>query len=262
MTYYYDSEARRLIAVNEETNDVRVLEPLNFEDEEEAPKRGLKFDVRPPNVKSGKGCPECGSPSRHKADCSRPAKTERKPMKRVPCAECGSKGSTHRKACAKRGQTQSLTGNDAWAALDEQEKKRIDNDADGIWARMPTGSSDPDGPPYRRFDLTLPLGIPTQVVVPSVPRAAVLQGTALTVFVETPSAAILSKPASDREISGPPTSGAAPTVGGIIAGGGAVAAGGDPTPIAPGVCCANAAADTSASAAATERVIIRIEASF
>jgi hypothetical protein len=38
------------------------------------------------------------------------------------------------------------------------------------------------------------LGNPYEVVVPSVSLAAVLQGTALTVFVETPSGATLSKP--------------------------------------------------------------------
>jgi hypothetical protein len=37
-------------------------------------------------------------------------------------------------------------------------------------------------------------GIPMQVVVPSVSRAAVLQGTALTTFVEIPSGPTLSKP--------------------------------------------------------------------
>jgi hypothetical protein len=35
LTCYYDSEARRLIAINEETDDVRVLEPLSFEDGDE-----------------------------------------------------------------------------------------------------------------------------------------------------------------------------------------------------------------------------------
>jgi hypothetical protein len=48
--------------------------------------------------------------------------------------------------------------------------------------------------------------------VPSVSQAAVLHGTARTVFVETPSGATLSKPVADWEISGPPTSGPAPAV--------------------------------------------------
>jgi len=92
-----------------------------------------------------------------------------------------------------------------------------------------------------------------QVVVPSVSLAALLQPTALTVFVETPSSATLFKPVSEGEISGPPTTGAAPAVGGIMAGGGALMS---------GVCCANAPEETSASDAATERAIIRIEASL
>jgi hypothetical protein len=41
MTYYYDNEAKVLIAVDEETDDVRVLEPLNFSEEAET-KRGPK----------------------------------------------------------------------------------------------------------------------------------------------------------------------------------------------------------------------------
>src|SRR5258708_13685836 len=63
---------------------------------------------------------------------------------------------------------------------------------------------------YLRFDFKLPSGIPTQVVEPSVSLAALLQGTAPTVFVETPSSATLFNPVSDPEISGPPTSGAPP----------------------------------------------------
>ena len=96
-----------------------------------------------------------------------------------------------------------------------------------------------------------------QVVVPSVSLAAMLQGTARTVFVETPSSATLFKPVSECEISGPPTTGAAAAVGGIMAGGGASMAGGD-----TGVCCANATEETSASDAATERAIDRIKASL
>jgi hypothetical protein len=114
--------------------------------------------------------------------------------------------------------------------------------------------------PLFAFKLRTGPGIPMQVVVPSVSLAAMLQGTARTVFVETPSSATLFKPVSDCEISGPPTTGAAAAVGGIIAGGGASMAGGDA--LFAGVCCANAADERSASAAATERVIIRIEASL
>src|SRR5260370_17369637 len=107
--------------------------------------------------------------------------------------------------------------------------------------------------------LKLPSGIPTQVVVPSVSLAALLQGTAPTVFVETPSSATLFKPVSDPEISGPPTSGARPTGGGIAGDSGAVAGGAVPV-----VCCANVADDKRARAAATGKVILRmpIEASF
>jgi hypothetical protein len=76
-----------------------------------------------------------------------------------------------------------------------------------------------------------------------------LQRTAATVFVETPSSATTFKPVSDREISGPPTTGAAPAVGGIMAGGGKSGA---------GVCCANASEEMSASHAATEKEIIDI----
>jgi hypothetical protein len=47
---------------------------------------------------------------------------------------------------------------------------------------------------YRRFAPALPSGIPVQMVVPPVSLAAVLQGTALTVCVETSSGATLSKP--------------------------------------------------------------------
>jgi hypothetical protein len=111
--------------------------------------------------------------------------------------------------------------------------------------------------PLFAFKLPTAPGIPMQVVVPSVSLAAMLQGTARTVFVETPSSATLFKPVSECEISGPPTTGAAPAVGGIMAGGGASMAGGD-----AGVCCANATEETSASDAATERAIIRIEASL
>jgi hypothetical protein len=49
-------------------------------------------------------------------------------------------------------------------------------------------------------------------------------------------------------------------VGGIMAGGGASMAGGDA--LLAGVCCANATDERTASAAATERAIIRIEASL
>lgn len=54
--------------------------------------------------------------------------------------------------------------------------------------------------------------MPTQVVVPSVSRADLLQGTAGTITVE-PSDASLPKPASDCGFSGLPGSGALAAVG-------------------------------------------------
>src|SRR3977135_1191295 len=75
--------------------------------------------------------------------------------------------------------------------------------------------------PLFAFKLPTGPGIPMQVVVPSVSLAARLQGTARTVFVETPSSATLFKPVSECEISGPPTTGAAAAVGGIMAARGA-----------------------------------------
>jgi hypothetical protein len=73
MNYYYDSEAKVLIAIDPETEDVRVLEPLNFgEDPEPEPARTQKNE--PKEAKSrfkGSGCSVCGSPSRHKKDCSK-----------------------------------------------------------------------------------------------------------------------------------------------------------------------------------------------
>ena len=69
-------------------------------------------------------------------------------------------------------------------------------------------------------------GIPTHVVLPSVSRAATLQGAARTVRVETPSAATLSKPTFVAGRSGLPTSGGFPA-GGLTApaGGGIVLVG-------------------------------------
>ena len=69
--YYYDEEQQKLLAIDTETNDVRVLEPIDFEDDDEAPKRGpaVKFSKQP--RKLGEGCPECGSKSRHRKECSK-----------------------------------------------------------------------------------------------------------------------------------------------------------------------------------------------
>jgi hypothetical protein len=93
-----------------------------------------------------------------------------------------------------------------------------------------------------------------QVVVPSVSLAAMLQGTALTVFVEIPSSATLSKPVSLLGSNGPPTGGAAPTRDG----GAAAAGSGEPTPPSSGACCcAKTADEPMASNAAKEKVFIR-----
>src|ERR1700722_148852 len=93
-------------------------------------------------------------------------------------------------------------------------------------------------------------GIPTQVVVPSVSRAVLLQRTAGTVRVETPSDATLSKPASVAGSNGPPTSGGPPEVRVPAPIGGEAAAGGEAV-LAPGV-CAKAADAKRANAAATD----------
>jgi hypothetical protein len=129
--------------------------------------------------------------------------------------------------------------------------------------KLPSAATYQHGPWLRdrRFGFRLASGIPTQVVVPSVSLAAVLQGTALTVFVETPSSATLSKPVLLPGSNGPPTEGAAPTTG-TPADGGAPEAGGEPGPIVSGVCCAKTVDEPRASNAAMERVIIRIELSF
>jgi hypothetical protein len=72
--YYYDDEQRNLLAIDTETNDGRVLEPIDFDDEEDepAPKRGPAVKVAK-QPKSGAGCPECGSKSRHRKECSKAA---------------------------------------------------------------------------------------------------------------------------------------------------------------------------------------------
>src|SRR5580704_1726672 len=102
-----------------------------------------------------------------------------------------------------------------------------------------------------------------QVVVPSVSLAAVLQGTALTVSVETPSLATMSRPVWLFGSSGPPVCGirlgfaGAPVADGAnsrVEGGG--------VPAVPVVCWANATNGSMVTAAAAIRVIPRIEASL
>jgi hypothetical protein len=124
MTYYYDSEARVLLSVDPETEDVRILEPIDFEEDEPALKT-VKVKPVPQSARTtGRGCPECGSPGRHKKDCFRSANIKAKPAKqRAPgqgCPECGSK-SRHRKECSHAGgATKSNTvGNKAWKNLGE-----------------------------------------------------------------------------------------------------------------------------------------------
>ena len=70
MKYYYDSEARVMIAVDPDTEDVRILEPINFEEDEPALKT-VKVKPLPSAKKTGGGCPECGSKSKHKKTCSK-----------------------------------------------------------------------------------------------------------------------------------------------------------------------------------------------
>jgi hypothetical protein len=91
-----------------------------------------------------------------------------------------------------------------------------------------------------------------QVVVPSVSRAAVLQGTALTVFVETPSGATLSKP-GPVSISGKAFGGEA----GAPPGAGADA----PVPPLDASVCANAAEPKTANPIAIKRLAARMKAS-
>jgi hypothetical protein len=71
MTYYYDSEAKVMIAVDPDTEDVRVLEAINFE-EDEPERKPVKVKSAPQSAKRpGQGCPECGSKSRHRKTCSK-----------------------------------------------------------------------------------------------------------------------------------------------------------------------------------------------
>jgi hypothetical protein len=71
MTYYYDSEAKVMIAVDPDTEDVRVLEAINFE-EDEPDLKPVKVKPAPQSAKRpGQGCPECGSKSRHRKECSK-----------------------------------------------------------------------------------------------------------------------------------------------------------------------------------------------
>src|ERR1700681_2124971 len=98
-----------------------------------------------------------------------------------------------------------------------------------------------------------------QVVEPSVSRATVLQGTALTVLVETPSLATTSRPVCVPGFNGPPGCGTA-------SGPGAGADGATPTVEAggtvPGNCWAKPANGSMVTATAAIRAIPRIGASY
>ena len=81
--YFYDPEVRSIVAFDDEVNSVRVLREISGEqppspaDEHEPPKRKYvkrdSSDVETPPARKGKGkgCDECGSPSRHKKTCSK-----------------------------------------------------------------------------------------------------------------------------------------------------------------------------------------------
>ena len=118
-TYYYDKDARVLLAVDANSN-VRILEPINQTADELIEPAPVHKPAKVNIPKSGKGCPECGSPSKHKKDCSKSKAnaTGTKRKRGEPCEECGSNSSRHKKGCSL------ATGNDAWAALDQEEKKR------------------------------------------------------------------------------------------------------------------------------------------
>jgi hypothetical protein len=95
-----------------------------------------------------------------------------------------------------------------------------------------------------------------QVVVPSVSRATVLQGTAFTVFVEMPSLATTSRPVCVPGFNGPPGSGTTSGPGDP--------AGATPTVEAEGTvpCWANPASGSMVTATAAIRAILRMRASY
>jgi hypothetical protein len=94
-TYYYDKDSRTLLAVTEH-GAVSILEPINLSTGEQVEASPVQKPKKTDTPKFTKGCPECGSTTRHKKDCSN----------------------------AKGKPTKGSTGNDAWAALDKEEKKR------------------------------------------------------------------------------------------------------------------------------------------
>jgi hypothetical protein len=102
-----------------------------------------------------------------------------------------------------------------------------------------------------------------QVVEPSVSRATVPQGTALTVFVEMPSLATTSRPVCVPGFNGPPGCG---TTSGPGDPAGPGADGATPTVVSegtiPGDCWANPASGNIVTATAAIRAILRIGASY
>jgi hypothetical protein len=101
--------------------------------------------------------------------------------------------------------------------------------------------------------------MPMQVVLPSVSRADLLQGTAVTVSVEIPSSAVRDIPTVVPGFWGLPTTGADPVIGTLE--GGAATDGGDATAspvvlVVGACCCAHADDDNRTSVAAI--TILRI----
>lgn len=129
-TYYYDKEARTLLAVDDR-GAVSILEPINPVAEEQPLKtvevRRLETANTADKPKFSKGCPECGSPSRHRKDCLQSKEKQTDTPKRKlgeACKECGSLSRRHKLGCPLIDHAN--RGNNEWAALDKEETKRAD----------------------------------------------------------------------------------------------------------------------------------------
>jgi hypothetical protein len=123
-TYYYDKEERVVIAVSD-TGAVSILTPINQPISQQVEEPSDQMPARAP--KFAKGCPECGSVSRHKKECSK-ASGSKLPQtgtrrRGEPCEECESISSRHKLGCSLANSSKK-TGNKAWAALEREEKKR------------------------------------------------------------------------------------------------------------------------------------------
>jgi hypothetical protein len=113
----------------------------------------------------------------------------------------------------------------------------------------------PDSTEATRFSLYLLSGIPMQVVVPSVSRAAALHGAAFTTSVEIPSFATLSSPVRESGKNGSPGCGASgPGAGSCTDADGTAGAGA----VLPVVCCARAA-EPKVSSATKHKAALRID---